>query len=286
MLGQYAALELVFLRSDPRRSPVWVRIKTTTASAILVCVLLFLVAVGYWGAKSWSNRKWMEAMRRHALLKADLVRLRLDLADMRAALTSARETHDLAIIVFGLRPVDTAARQAGIGGPHIPFGLNGRIQELTRQVLFEMDAMRQTRTAAQRVLNRHMPNRAPVDGVITSRFGMRRHPLLNGRFFHRGIDISAAHGTLVKAPAAGWVVAVGYSLNAGRFVKVSHGFGYASIYKHLDRVLLAVGQRVSKGQPLAMLGNTGLSTGPHLHYEVLRAGRPLNPEPLLSKPGR
>lgn len=117
----------------------------------------------------------------------------------------------------------------------------------------------------------------PVNGRISSSFGMRRHPILGYVRMHKGIDIAAHYGSPVYAATDGVVQFAGRSSGYGNFVKLAHGDGFGTGYGHLSRILVRPGQHVRRGQQIAASGNSGLSTGPHLHYETYRNGVAVNP---------
>lgn len=117
----------------------------------------------------------------------------------------------------------------------------------------------------------------PANGRFSSGFGMRRHPLLGFTRMHKGIDIAAPWGSPVYAATDGVVQFAGRSAGYGNFIKLSHGGAFGTGYGHLSRILVRSGQRVRKGQQIGAVGNTGLSTGPHLHYELYRSGVAVNP---------
>lgn len=121
----------------------------------------------------------------------------------------------------------------------------------------------------------------PVNGRITSNFGWRNHPIKKTRLFHNGLDIAVRSGTPVKAAAAGEVVHSGWMNGFGYTVIIDHGRGVETLYAHNSRVSVAKGSMVNKGQQVALSGNTGLSTGPHLHFGVLQNEKPLNPKNYL-----
>ena len=121
----------------------------------------------------------------------------------------------------------------------------------------------------------------PVNGRITSNFGWRNHPIKKTRLFHNGLDIAVPSGTPVKAAAAGEVVHSGWMNGFGYTVIVDHGRGVETLYAHNSKVSVAKGSMVNKGQQVALSGNTGLSTGPHLHFGVLQNEKPLNPKNYL-----
>jgi murein DD-endopeptidase MepM/ murein hydrolase activator NlpD len=121
------------------------------------------------------------------------------------------------------------------------------------------------------------PSIAPVLGLVTDGFGRRPDPFTGRRAFHRGLDISARRGTPIVAPADGIVVFAGRNGGLGKTVRISHGFGFMSMYGHLDKMLVAPGDEVRRGDEIGLLGNSGRSTGPHLHYEVHVDGKSSNP---------
>jgi murein DD-endopeptidase MepM/ murein hydrolase activator NlpD len=119
---------------------------------------------------------------------------------------------------------------------------------------------------------------------INSLFGYRVDPMDGARRFHSGVDLEGAYGQVVAAAAAGRVVHAGWSLGHGRQVVLEHAGGFISSYSHLATVLVDVGARTYAGQPLGMLGNSGRSTGPHLHFEIRRNDQPLDPLDVLEVP--
>jgi len=110
----------------------------------------------------------------------------------------------------------------------------------------------------------------PVTGPVTSEFGMRLHPILHIMRFHNGIDIAVPTGTPVKASASGTVIEVGYLEGYGNVVIISHGENFSTLYSHLQKAVVKVGQEVKQGQVIAYSDNTGMSTGPHLHFSIFK----------------
>ena len=148
------------------------------------------------------------------------------------------------------------------------------------------------RTVALRVLNMHrledlararvlaaIPSLNPAGNAgIASSFGWRVIPWPE---FHRGVDLDADYGANVRAGAAGTVVAAGYDGGYGIKVEIDHGNGYRTWYCHLSRADVRLGQYVKKAEHIALVGSTGASTGPHLHYQIMRDGRAVDPVPYL-----
>ena len=121
------------------------------------------------------------------------------------------------------------------------------------------------------------PSIWPTKGWVSSDFGYRISPFTNEREFHKGFDISARMNTVIIAPADGVVSTVGRSHGYGRMLHINHGYGLKTVYAHLAKSLVAKGKYVKRGQKIALLGNSGRTTGPHLHYEVHLNGVPVNP---------
>ncbi|MFN4218144.1 MAG: peptidoglycan DD-metalloendopeptidase family protein [Candidatus Bipolaricaulia bacterium] len=121
----------------------------------------------------------------------------------------------------------------------------------------------------------------PVRGVLTSGFGPRIHPISGEPDFHQGIDIEVPEGTNIYASCAGRVIVAGRHSGYGLYIVLEHSNGYRTLYGHLSEIGVYRGQFVEGGQVIGRSGNTGNSTGPHLHFEMLQYGRPLNPLALL-----
>ncbi len=120
--------------------------------------------------------------------------------------------------------------------------------------------------------------RMPVQGRLTSGFGERYHPILGYERFHAGLDLAAAAGTPIVAAADGKVVSAGWAGGYGRAVAIAHSGGIETKYGHMSRIAAYAGELVHRGDVIGYVGSSGLSTGPHLHFEVLKNGRPVNPK--------
>lgn len=121
------------------------------------------------------------------------------------------------------------------------------------------------------------PSIWPAKGWISSRFGYRISPFTNKKEFHRGLDICARMGSPIVAPADGVVVYAGKDYGYGNLLTVSHNYGLKTRYAHMKKILVKKGQSVKRGQKIGLVGKTGRTTGPHLHYEVHLNGVPVNP---------
>lgn len=157
-----------------------------------------------------------------------------------------------------------------------------------RQALAAIEAQLARDSAAIQQLISHLPRGAPplprsgrlaypIQAPLTSPFGWRIHPILGRRRFHAGVDFGADFGTLIFAAEAGTVIFAGWLGGYGQTVILDHGGGMTTLYAHAQRLLVREGQLVQQGQPIAEVGSTGLSTGPHLHFEVRLNGEPSDP---------
>jgi murein DD-endopeptidase MepM/ murein hydrolase activator NlpD len=123
----------------------------------------------------------------------------------------------------------------------------------------------------------HPEGRPVLSGFISSYFGERADPFDGLEAFHKGVDFAGSAGSKVVAVGAGVVTWAGERTGYGKLVEINHGDGYLTRYAHNERMLVSVGQTVKRGEPVALMGSTGRSTGPHVHFEVLRNGRQVDP---------
>ena len=200
-------------------------------------------------------------------------------------------------LLANLDPVDPQVAAAGIGGPAVTSAAMqelrtaGVLGERTADVKVDLNAMirradllASSFSEAADSLELHTarlaatPSILPSSGWLVSAFSqMRTHPILHIDRPHEGIDVQAPAGTPIEAPAAGIVTSAGWSTGYGNTITIDHGFGLVTRYAHASRLLVRAGQRVKRGERIALVGNTGLATGPHLHYEVHVNGKPVDP---------
>jgi murein DD-endopeptidase MepM/ murein hydrolase activator NlpD len=233
-------------------------------------------------------------------LVRDNQRLRESTAQFESTLTDITERLDgfedrseRIAALLGVEELPSSQPSGGGGEGSAP---NGRGMTLFDQ---ELDAVR-TRTS---VLNQSLeqldeafqerlrflsstPSIMPVQGWFSTGFGWRKDPITGKRQFHRGIDIVADSGTPIRAPADGVITRTARVSDYGKMVDMSHGFGYSTRYGHMSEILVRNGQRVRRGDVIGRVGSTGRSTGPHVHYEVFRDGRRVNPWKYLGQKGR
>ena len=134
-----------------------------------------------------------------------------------------------------------------------------------------------------RALGRALPSIWPAEGKLTSGFGWRRNPFGRTWKFHSGIDIAGKRGTPIYSPARGKVSSVSYNSGYGRMLEIDHGFGIKSVYAHCNSIRVREGDEIKRGDLVATIGNTGRSTGPHLHFELRLDGHPVDPMDYLPR---
>lgn len=137
--------------------------------------------------------------------------------------------------------------------------------------------------AEQKDIYRATPRGWPVPGYVSSRYGYRDHPKSGARQLHTGLDISIPSGTEVLSTADGIVTFSGKTGKSGNVVVIEHGHGYTTAYAHNSKNSVTVGQRVTRGEVIGLAGSTGRSTGPHVHYEIWKDGRHVNPSQFLAR---
>jgi murein DD-endopeptidase MepM/ murein hydrolase activator NlpD len=177
-------------------------------------------------------------------------------------------------------------RERAMGGEAIQVTQSDNTFGVLRGVLNVIDAqLSSVRSAVERqqLFANATPSIWPTAGWLTSSFGGRVDPFTGGRDYHAGLDISADNGKPVRATADGTIGEAGWSGNYGNMVLVRHRFGLETRYGHLSRLSVAPGQTVRRGDLLGFVGSTGRSTSPHLHYEVLLNGQPVNPLRFLTR---
>ncbi len=193
--------------------------------------------------------------------------------------------------IFGLPAIDPEQRMLGIGGPTDPtmtdvtnntaaaMEVTTDVDELLRISKFERERYQEVfeLLKGKKDILDHTPSIMPTRGYFSSGYGYRSDPFTGLQEFHPGLDISNHHGTAIYATAEGKVVSVRTNGGLGKMISIDHGNGIKTRYGHLSAYKVKVGQRVKRGEIIALMGDTGNVTGPHLHYEVIKSGKHVNP---------
>jgi murein DD-endopeptidase MepM/ murein hydrolase activator NlpD len=224
----------------------------------------------------------------------------LNLIDYKRQMFLIRDLDTKLRQALNLGPRDKAQQFLGIGGPD-ELGLQNlatigekkqdeALKEMHQELTQLQEAASKQETSLQilieyfeekRSLYASTPSVWPVRGWVTSQFGNRISPITGALQFHAGMDITADIGTPVVAPADGLVIKVGFEAGYGNMVELSHGYGLKTVFGHNSRLNVKAGQHVQRGDIIAYVGDTGSSTGPHLHYEVRLNSLPVNPDRYL-----
>lgn len=235
--------------------------------------------------------------RTNNLLGQELDITRTQLTELRDTLEAITNRDRQVRLLAGLEPMDAEVQLAGIGGPVGEWSereqllAEGTIGRAALDLRLDLDGLIRRanliagsfREAADSLSSHNdrlarTPSIMPTQGYLSSRFAKARiHPIFHEARAHEGIDISAPMGTPILAAASGVVVDVGTVAGYGKMVTLDHGYGLVTRYAHLSKALVRAGQRVKRGEEIAQVGNTGIATAPHLHYEVMVRGQQQDP---------
>lgn len=263
--------------------------------SVFVIALLFFTTGAYFAvgflSSSIDGQRMAELTTENGMLASKITELENTVYSLRAEMSGIIEKDDNIRLIFDLPPIDPDLREVGVGGeavnyPPINSELGQRtwlveedIEKIQRQLEFENASFEQLLSTVRErksVLD-HTPTIRPCDGILSRGFGMHNDPFTGLLQPHNGIDIAAAKGTPVLATAGGVVKYTGYQAKLGNTVIIDHGNGIRTYYGHLSKIKVRKGQRISRYDLVGLVGSSGYSTGPHLHYEIRIGGRPINP---------
>lgn len=278
--------------------------KSAIKSALFI--LLGLIIISLYLIYEYNDVKdkvWELQAAREELMeqKAQVQNFALNILDYKRQMFRLRDLDTKLRRAVSLGPRDKAQQVLGIGGPD-ELGLqnlSAMSEKKQEEALKNMhEELTQLKGAAlkqeaslqalieyfedKRSMYASTPRIWPVRGWVTSHFGNRISPFSGIQKFHEGIDIAAQTGTPVLASADGVVIKAGFGTGYGNMVEISHGYGIRTLYAHNSRLNVKVGQHVKRGDVIAYVGDSGSSTGPHLHYEVRVNNIPVNPARYLN----
>jgi murein DD-endopeptidase MepM/ murein hydrolase activator NlpD len=253
--------------------------KLTVSTRLLAAVaggsaLILVAAVAFgWAffSSARQDRQYRQALADNARLKSSADVLHGRLEGLTRQLSSFEERARRLSIVAGL----AESGRTGAGGP-LTLDRSSNLDERSASLSARLGAL-ENQFARRETLTASTPTVAPVRGLLNSGFGSRTDPITGEGAFHPGLDISTRRHEPVLATASGVVVKSGWAGDYGKVVEIDHGTGFRTIYGHLDAILVEDGQKVRRGERVGLVGSTGRSTGPHLHYEVRQGDRILNP---------
>jgi len=282
------------------RIPVW------PVWALALAGFVFLACLVGAGAAYWqlarSRQVLAAVMTENEVLRNDLVELGEQITGLGRTVRDHIHLANESRLLAGLLPYGEEVAMLGVGGTPLgeasqpPDGVspglhraltvfNDRIEQLSRQLDFQEGSFVEVRQLLEANRDRldHIPTINPVMGrhYMSSGFGMRRDPFTGQRVHHAGLDFCAPTGTPLRATADGVVVFAGNNGGFGKTIKIDHGNDYRTVYAHCNTLQVKKGQKVRRGDIVGEVGDSGRSTGSHLHYEVHKDGRAVNPRRYL-----
>jgi murein DD-endopeptidase MepM/ murein hydrolase activator NlpD len=265
---------------SPRTFTVTERVLRTVATVVGVCALAAMVGVGTLASRAfWAPTA--RGMGAAAMGGSEVAEITEGIRRLRDTIAIIRSREDRIRLLAGLPSSDStatspAAVDSSLSTTSLRSDVNSLLERaghLSARFAEVSDSLAQNE---QRLAS--LPSIMPTAGWLTSQFSRnRRHPVLHVSRPHEGIDVSTAMGTPIVAPAAGRVKSAGNESGYGLTVEIDHGNGIVTKYAHCSRILVRPGQQVTRGMTIAAVGKSGLSTGPHLHYEIHVNGRVVDP---------
>ncbi|TXB63051.1 M23 family metallopeptidase [Phaeodactylibacter luteus] len=281
------------------------KVEESTTQRVLRVLGFICAAVATAFLFTLAAHEWLPSPKEKALMdeiefmEANYAELGTELERLRAVLNKVQERDAYAHrMVFGVDPIDQGVWEGGVGGHDKYEGLRQYSSgDLMASVQQDIDKFKRQLDLQSRSLDTiinlakekeemlaSIPSIKPVRSDklprsvrLLSGFGRRIHPIYKVPKMHYGIDFTAPSGTPIQATGAGKVVKAGRGSGYGNRVIIDHGFGYETLYAHMKRIDVKVGQTVKRGQQIGLVGNTGASTAPHCHYEVIHKGQKVNP---------
>jgi murein DD-endopeptidase MepM/ murein hydrolase activator NlpD len=261
------------------------------SSTMVAAAMLFVLFKFFGSPKEKQLQRELDNMTlQYKILNEELVEVNHVLADMQD------RDDNIYRVIFEAEPIDVSIRNAGFGGAKRYEHYEGfensdlivetkrNIDRISKKMYVQSKSLDEvvTMTKNKAKMVSAIPAIQPVANKnlkrMASGYGYRIHPIYKTRRFHKGMDFSAPKGTPIYATGDGKVTKVKRSRRGyGNIVKIDHGYGYETFYAHMDRYLVKRGQKVHRGDIIGFVGTSGTSTAPHLHYEVIKNGRKVNP---------
>jgi murein DD-endopeptidase MepM/ murein hydrolase activator NlpD len=262
--------------------------------SVIICSSIILGVTYFIGSIANSSKNLISLKAENRELRDNLDKAMKQFTFLNKELDNLGKVNNELRIAANLQPISSEENMVGIGGGSFDNNLDfvsnpseeklakvlSYVDEVARKINFEksqyIDISKKLKENQK--LYSAIPAIRPCTGTINDGFGVRMHPILHVRQMHEGIDFTTDVGTPVFATGDGVIDFVGNKEGFGLMVEIDHGFGYVTVYGHLSRTLVREGQKITRGKEIALSGNSGLSTGPHVHYEVHHDGVALNPD--------
>ncbi len=290
---------LIFISKDQKKVKEF-RVSRVRLFSYISIFLIFFLASGKIGLDMMidfsHNSKIKRLERTNSMLQTRLTEMQSKIKNLNTEIGKIVQNDDKLHIALGLNTLSSDVREVGIGGAKYDFqetdevsGFDEKVQvgkqlvelsKLEREVNLELQSYRDLMLTFKKKQDSlaYLPALRPIlKGFISSGFGRRMHPIFHVYKHHDGIDFSAKRGTPIYATADGIVKYSGVNGGYGRMVMIDHLYGFQTRYGHMSKILVRKGQKVKRGEKIGEVGNSGISTAPHLHYEVRFHGNPINP---------
>ncbi len=291
---------IIFVSGDHRKIKEFKISRTRLGIYISIFLIVFLVSgkIGLDLLIDFSNNSKIQSLERtNAVLETRLVEMKDKINYINSQVDNIVVQDDKLRTVLGLDKLSNEVRNVGIGGSKYDYedvdeisGFDSgvdlseqltKLSKLEREVKLELRSYSELMHTFQQKQDSiaHLPALRPIlKGVVTSGYGVRYHPVFKVYRHHDGIDISARMGTPVYATADGVVNYTGVNGGYGKMVRVDHKYGFETRYAHMSKIVVRRGQRVKRGEKIGEVGNSGITTAPHLHYEVKFGGKTVDPK--------
>lgn len=262
------------------------------SSALIVTLLVssFFLSASFFGDRV--NEKELEQLRaENSNLSKKYEQLRWNVAEVESRYVELVEKEINIRELFELPEISTGQRMLGTGGPSYPifevlssvkkaaYESEVEVDRLLNLSRFELEKYGEVEELLTKIKKRldHTPSIWPTKGWSSRGFGIKHDPFTGYRQMHRGIDVANRKGTPIIATADGTISKISTKTDLGNLIVIKHGYGFKTRYGHLSKIQVKRGQRVKRGDVIGLMGSTGYSTGPHLHYEVIKNGKFYNP---------
>jgi murein DD-endopeptidase MepM/ murein hydrolase activator NlpD len=289
-------LDIIFLTGKGNKTTN-LRIKSVYIALILIACVAILVSFTYnltsYAKKEVDRSRLSQVENENRVVRNEINRIEKEMSNLQTFIDSL-ELYDKKLRSYApLRPIDDELRNMGVGG-YMPLfekeGLSLDVKSELTNVSETLDNLvgraRLQKSSFDELANflqekaylrNHTPSIMPVQGWLIRGFGYQIDPFTGQVKMHEGLDIAAPTGTPIVAPADGTVRYAGNKKDYGLSVEIDHGYGFITQYSHCQRIRVNSGMRIKRGDVIAYVGNTGRSTGPHLHYEVRVSHATVNP---------
>ena len=290
-------MDIIFISTkENKRVNLHIRSGILIAASVFILLLLtlFVYNITVFASHKVDQKRLTQLNTENKIVREEIERIEQEFQELTIFIDSLQMYDKQLRAYVSLEPIDDDLRYMGVGGEVMNFydevdlphevqnnlaNLSTALDNLLARSRLQKKSFNEliAHLEEKRYLRTRTPSIIPVHGWFMSGFGYRLDPFTGRVKMHEGLDIAAPTGTPIIAPADGTVSFVGERHGFGLTIELNHGYGYATLYAHCQRIKTQLGDNVKRGEVIAYVGNTGKSTGPHLHYEVHVSKVPVNP---------